>query len=302
MTNPYTQKQQLSKGVYVLEDGNRDWGGELNHNFELLNDALDVKTLTVKQGNTVLGTYNGKQNTEISIPESSGSSENYTLTLKQGNTTLGTFDNSENTEITIPEASGGSVEVTTYTVTMKAPILAIDTAILTGMGYTSSDYDIVAARSGCLKYIGTKTFEDADQNEVTAPCFALVKFLTETGNVFIPYAHRAYKMVFATKDVSCGYGQAWYDNPLAMSYYFPASSVSFGFAGRDTYGLSHPSSWRLADIEANGILDAFAVTGTAQSMADVEIENDEPITVTETLKIGNNTIGPLGFFDVGADN
>lgn len=301
MTNPYTQKQQLSKGVYVLEDGNKDWGGELNHNFELLNDALDVKTLTVKQGNTVLGTYNGKLDTEISIPESA-SSENYTLTLKQGDATLGTFNNSENTEITIPESSGGSVEVTTYTVTMKAPILAIDADILTGMGYTSSDYDIVAFRSGCLKYIGTKTFEDADQNEVTAPCFALVKFLTETGNVFIPYAHRAYKMAFAIKGVSCGYSPTWNDTPLAMSYYFPVSSVDIGLGGRDTYGLSYPASWRLTDIEANGILDAFAVAGTAYTMADVQIENDDPITVTETLKIGNNTIGSLGYFEVGVND
>jgi hypothetical protein len=265
MTNSYTQKQQLSKGVYVLEDGNRDWGGELNHNFELLNDALDVKTLTVKQGNTVLGTYNGKQNTEISIPE----------------------------------ASGGSVEVTTYTVTMKAPILAIDAEILTEMGYTSSDYDIVAFRSGCLKYIGTKTFEDADQNEVTAPCFALVKFLTETGNVFIPYAHRAYKMAFAIKGLGCGQSPTWSEAPLAMSYYFPAYSVTSGLGGSSTYGLSYPASWRLSEIEANGIPDAFAVMGTATSMADVQIENDDPITVTETLKIGNNTIGSLGIFDVG---
>lgn len=65
--NEYTQKEQLSEGVYVFENGNRSWGGGVNHNFELLNEALKKKTLRVTSNGRELGTYDGKSDTEINI-------------------------------------------------------------------------------------------------------------------------------------------------------------------------------------------------------------------------------------------
>lgn len=56
--NNYRNKEQLSNGVWVVPDGNKKWGGELNHNFELLNDLLTNYTLTVKQNGTTVATFN----------------------------------------------------------------------------------------------------------------------------------------------------------------------------------------------------------------------------------------------------
>ena len=67
MQNPYTQKEQLSEGVYVLEDGNRSWGGELNHNFELLNKSLVKKDLTISLNGSEIGSYNTENETDIDI-------------------------------------------------------------------------------------------------------------------------------------------------------------------------------------------------------------------------------------------
>lgn len=67
MKNKYTQKEQLSEGVYVFEDGNRIWGGEMNHNFELLNESLKTKTLTVKVNDEVIGQYDNTKDKEINI-------------------------------------------------------------------------------------------------------------------------------------------------------------------------------------------------------------------------------------------
>lgn len=67
MINNYTKKEQLSEGVYVLEDGNRSWGGEVNTNFELLNRALIKKTLTVKLNGSELGTYDTQLDSDIDI-------------------------------------------------------------------------------------------------------------------------------------------------------------------------------------------------------------------------------------------
>lgn len=68
MKNKYSQKEQLSEGVYVFEDGNRSWGGEMNHNFELLNESLKTKTLTVKVNDEIVGEYNNTEDKEINIP------------------------------------------------------------------------------------------------------------------------------------------------------------------------------------------------------------------------------------------
>lgn len=72
LKNQYNKTQQLSEGVYVIEDGNSSWGGEVNHNFELLNSILAKKTLTITQGDEVLGTFDNSQDVEIEIPEVSG--------------------------------------------------------------------------------------------------------------------------------------------------------------------------------------------------------------------------------------
>lgn len=68
MKNKYSQKEQLSEGVYVFEDGNKIWGGEMNHNFELLNESLKTKTLTVKVNDEIVGEYNNTEDKEINIP------------------------------------------------------------------------------------------------------------------------------------------------------------------------------------------------------------------------------------------
>jgi hypothetical protein len=98
--NPYTQKTQLSEGVYVIEDGNRSWGGEVNHNFELLNSLLSKKTLTLTYDGVVLGTYDARLDSTIDIPKVE--TVNNKLTLRKNNEVLGTFDNTEDTSINIP--------------------------------------------------------------------------------------------------------------------------------------------------------------------------------------------------------
>ena len=98
--NPYTQKTQLSEGVYVIEDGNSSWGGEVNHNFELLNALLSKKTLTLTYDGVVLGTYDARLDSTIDIPKVE--TVNNKLTLRKNNEILGTFDNSEDTSINIP--------------------------------------------------------------------------------------------------------------------------------------------------------------------------------------------------------
>jgi len=67
MANTYTQKEQLSNGVWVVPDGDKSWGGELNYNFYLLNGLLDRYTLTITQNNVTKGTYNGTQDKTIEI-------------------------------------------------------------------------------------------------------------------------------------------------------------------------------------------------------------------------------------------
>lgn len=98
--NPYIKTQRLSEGVYVIEDGNRSWGGEVNHNFELLNALLSKKTLTLTYDGVVLGTYDARLDSTIDIPKVE--TDNKTLTLRKNNEILGTFDNSEDTSINIP--------------------------------------------------------------------------------------------------------------------------------------------------------------------------------------------------------
>lgn len=68
MDNQYNRKQQLSNGVWVFEDGNNNWGAEVNSNFEMLNDLMTRGTLTIKCDGAVLGNYNGRLDTEVEIP------------------------------------------------------------------------------------------------------------------------------------------------------------------------------------------------------------------------------------------
>lgn len=114
--NQYNKTQQLSEGVYVIEDGNSSWGGEVNHNFELLNSVLSKKTLTITQGDEVLGTYNAREESTIDIPKS----ENFNLTIKSGDSVIGSFDNTEDVEI---EISNGNVENKTLTITQGDEVL-----------------------------------------------------------------------------------------------------------------------------------------------------------------------------------
>lgn len=67
MANTYTRKEQLSNGVWVVPDGDKSWGGELNYNFYLLNGLLDRHTLTVKQNNNTLGTFDGTEDVSVNV-------------------------------------------------------------------------------------------------------------------------------------------------------------------------------------------------------------------------------------------
>lgn len=67
MTNTVTKKTQLSNGVWVVPDGDNNWGGELNDNFVLLNGLLDRKTLTFTKNAQTVATFNGTQNVTVDI-------------------------------------------------------------------------------------------------------------------------------------------------------------------------------------------------------------------------------------------
>lgn len=67
MANTVTEKTQLSNGVWVVPDGDKNWGAELNDNFMLLNGLLDRKTLTLTKNAQTVATFNGTQNVTVDI-------------------------------------------------------------------------------------------------------------------------------------------------------------------------------------------------------------------------------------------
>lgn len=67
MANTVTEKTQLSNGVWVVPDGDNNWGGELNDNFVLLNGLLDRKTLKFTKNAQTVATFNGTQNVTVDI-------------------------------------------------------------------------------------------------------------------------------------------------------------------------------------------------------------------------------------------
>ena len=67
MANTVTKKTQLSNGVWVVPDGDNNWGGELNDNFVLLNGLLDRKTLKFTKNAQTVATFNGTQNVTVDI-------------------------------------------------------------------------------------------------------------------------------------------------------------------------------------------------------------------------------------------
>lgn len=67
MANTVTEKTQLSNGVWVVPDGDKNWGSELNDNFMLLNSLLDRKTLTFTKNSQTVVTFNGTQNVTVDI-------------------------------------------------------------------------------------------------------------------------------------------------------------------------------------------------------------------------------------------
>lgn len=67
MANTVTEKTQLSNGVWVVPDGYKNWGEELNYNFALLNGLLDRKTLTFTKNSQTVVTFNGTQNVTVDI-------------------------------------------------------------------------------------------------------------------------------------------------------------------------------------------------------------------------------------------
>ena len=53
MENNYSEITLLSNNVYVVNDRNINWGGEVNHNFEILNNLNKNASLKIK--------YNGQE-------------------------------------------------------------------------------------------------------------------------------------------------------------------------------------------------------------------------------------------------
>lgn len=77
-------EKQLSHGIWVFKDGYSGWGDKVNDNFKALNDLMVKNTLTIKQGEEVLGVFNNTEDVTIEIPasntQSSESSEPEELT------------------------------------------------------------------------------------------------------------------------------------------------------------------------------------------------------------------------------
>lgn len=63
----YNVATELSEGVWVFEDGNTNWGSRCNRNFELLNDSLKGKALTLKVGSSTVDTFNTNTDKTITL-------------------------------------------------------------------------------------------------------------------------------------------------------------------------------------------------------------------------------------------
>ena len=123
--NTYKTTSQINNGVYVVKDGDSQWGGVLNHNFEILSQLNKRAKLIITYGdvdeNTMLSTHwtysiDGPdvlvklpRQTIPQIPNTSG-----ILTLKSGNNVIGTYNPASNSTISIPKSIDEKTLIITY--------------------------------------------------------------------------------------------------------------------------------------------------------------------------------------------
>ena len=104
--NLYKERTQLENGVWCLPDYSKDWGGEVNHNFELLDNLLNRKTLNFVFDGHLIGSFNGSENKTLEIPKTEVDVPKGTLTLRSGSIVLGVFDLKTNEEIDLGIPTG----------------------------------------------------------------------------------------------------------------------------------------------------------------------------------------------------
>ena len=123
--NTYKTTSQINNGVYVVKDGDSQWGGVLNHNFEILSQLNKRAKLIITYGdvdeNTMLSTHwtysiDGPdvlvklpRQTIPQIPNTSG-----ILTLKSGGNVIGTYNPASNSTISIPKSIDEKTLIITY--------------------------------------------------------------------------------------------------------------------------------------------------------------------------------------------
>ena len=123
--NTYKTTSQINNGVYVVKDGDSQWGGVLNHNFEILSQLNKRAKLIITYGdvdeNTMLSTHwtysiDGPdvlvklpRQSIPQIPNTSG-----ILTLKSGGNVIGTYNPASNSTISIPKSIDEKTLIITY--------------------------------------------------------------------------------------------------------------------------------------------------------------------------------------------
>lgn len=123
--NTYKTTSQINNGVYVVKDGDSQWGGVLNHNFEILSQLNKRAKLIITYGdvdeNTMLSTHwtysiDGPdvlvklpRQSIPQIPNTSG-----ILTLKSGGNVIGTYNPASNSTISIPKSVDEKTLIITY--------------------------------------------------------------------------------------------------------------------------------------------------------------------------------------------
>ena len=123
--NTYKTTSQINNGVYVVKDGDSQWGGVLNHNFEILSQLNKRAKLIITYGdvdeNTMLSTHwtysiDGPdvlvklpRQSIPQIPNTSG-----ILTLKSGDNVIGTYNPASNSTISIPKSIDEKTLIITY--------------------------------------------------------------------------------------------------------------------------------------------------------------------------------------------
>ena len=123
--NTYKTTSQINNGVYVVKDGDSQWGGVLNHNFEILSQLNKRAKLIITYGDVDENSMPLTQWTysidgpdvliklpRQSIPQIPNTSG--ILTLKSGGNVIGTYNPASNSTISIPKSIDEKTLIITY--------------------------------------------------------------------------------------------------------------------------------------------------------------------------------------------